>query len=129
MTDPTLRRILAVVCELAAAGAPVSPAQVVSRLSDEGQAALITELVELAQSIASKDEAFADCLRRVRVNARTRELANLREQLRAAQDAGLGGEVQRLLAEYQHRLAPATPHAEPLGAVPAGVSRESQRRV
>jgi replicative DNA helicase len=123
ISDPALRQILAVVCELAAAGHPVSPAKVVSRLSEAGQAARITALVELAQSAASKVEAFADCLRRVRTQTRARELANLREQMRTAQAAGLDAEVQRLLVEYQQRLASDAPTAEP-GAVPAGLSCE-----
>jgi DNA primase len=105
VTDPTLRRILTVVCELEAAGHPATPASVVSRLSEEGQGSLVAALVELAQSLSSKEDAWRDCLRRLHANTRTRELANLREQLQAAQDAGYELEVQRLLAEYQQRLS------------------------
>ena len=132
VTDPTLRRILAVVCELEAAGW-ATPAQVVSRLSEDGQGALVAELVELAQTVSSKEDAFEDCLRRVRTAARTRELANLREQIRAAQEARHEKEVKRLLAEYQGRLsmlpaagrAPAgAPRAAGAGlAIPAGSTR------
>ncbi|MBI2104223.1 MAG: DNA primase [Candidatus Omnitrophica bacterium] len=106
ITDPALRRILAVVCELAAAGLSASPAQVASRLSEEGQGAAVAELVELAGATPSKDEAFEDCARRIRAAARTRELAAMREQIQTAQEAGHEAEVQRLLAAYQHELAP-----------------------
>ena len=105
VTDPVLRRILSIVCELEAAGQPTTPAHVVSRLSGTGDSALVAALVELVQSIASPEDAFEDCVRRLHANTRKRELANLREQIRAAQDAGHDSEVQRLLAEYQRRLA------------------------
>ena len=104
VTDPHLRRILAVVCELGTAGLPATPAQVISRVSEEGQASLVTELVELAHSTSAKDSAFEDCLRRVRANTRKRELANIREQIQHEQDAGHDEHVQRLLVEYQNHL-------------------------
>jgi len=105
--DPHLRRILAVVCELAASGRPVSPAHVVSRLSGEGEGPLVSALVELAHSIPAKAEAFADGVRRLAAQARRRQLANLRDQIRAAQDAGHDQEVQRLLTVYQQELSTA----------------------
>ena len=105
VTDPGLRRILSVVCELQAAGHPATPAHVVSRLAEEGQAAAVSALAELAQSVPAGEAAFQDCVRRLQTNVRKRELANLREQIRAAQEAGHDGEVQRLLAEYQRRIS------------------------
>ena len=48
MTDLQLKRILETVCELEAAGRSATPAQVVSRLSDEGQAGLVAALVGAA---------------------------------------------------------------------------------
>jgi DNA primase len=119
VTDPALRRLLTVVCELEAAGEPATPAQVISRVSGEGQAALVTALVELAQTVAAKGEAFADCVRRIRQNTERREQLLLREQLRAAETAGNNLETQRLvrlLRERQQRLASAPRQA---GAVPA----------
>ena len=105
VTDPTLRQILSVVCELEAAGAAAHPARVVSRLSEEGQGAVVTELVELARSVEAKDEAFADCMRRVRAKTKQRDLAHLREQIQMAQDAGQEQQVHQLLAAYQQRLS------------------------
>ena len=106
VTDPTLRRLLGVVEELRAAGNLATPARVVSRLAEdkEAYAALVAELVELAQATPAKEEAFADCLRRLRVSARKRDQAQLRQQLQAAQEAGQEREVQRLLADYQTTL-------------------------
>jgi len=104
ITDPALRRILAVVCELEAAGHPASPAQVASRVSEEGQAALVAELVELGRSTPSRDEACGDCVRRIKAASRSRELAVMREQIQTAQQAGQDAEAQRLLAAYQHQL-------------------------
>jgi DNA primase len=104
VTDPTLRHILSVICELEAAGHATSPAQVVSRFSGEGQGVIVTSLVEFARSIEAKDEALDDCVRRLRASTRKRHLANLREQIRAAQDAGADAEVGRLLAEYQTQV-------------------------
>ena len=105
VTDPALQQILGVVGELEAAGRPATPAHVVSRLPESGQGALVSALVELAQATAAKDDALQDCLRRIRANTRKRELANVREQIRAAQDAGHESEVERLLADYQQRLS------------------------
>jgi DNA primase len=117
ITDPILRRVLEVVCELAAAGRPATPAHVVSRLLEEGQGGLVTELVELAQSLASKEDAFDDCLRRLRAEVGERVRAQLREHIRAAHEAGEEREVRRLMAEYQRRL-PVMPKAAP--AAPNG---------
>ncbi|OGX29478.1 MAG: DNA primase [Omnitrophica WOR_2 bacterium RIFCSPHIGHO2_02_FULL_67_20] len=109
LSDPAVRQILAVVGELSAGGQTVSPAHVISRLSaaqtEVGPAALVTELVELAQSVSARDEAFEDCARRLESRARSHELLLLRERIRAAQDAGHERDVTQLLAEYQQRLA------------------------
>ena len=102
--DPALRRILTVVDELATAGRSVSPAAVVSRLLEEGLGSLVSALVEVAQSLPSKTEAWQDGIRRLESARRRRELAVLREQIRTVQDAGHATEAQRLLAEYQRRL-------------------------
>ena len=110
LTEPALRRILAVVSELQATGHAATPAQVVSRLSEEGSGALVSELVERAQSVMSKDEALEDCVHRLQMNTHKRHLAKLREQMRIAQEAGHEAKVQRLLAEYQERLS-AVPRA------------------
>ncbi len=105
ITDETLRAILAVVCELASANHPATPAQVISRLSEEGQGELVTALVELAQSVLVKDEAFDDCVTRLQRSRRNRTLAYLRDQLRTAEEAGQEQDVRRLLSDYQHVLA------------------------
>ena len=120
LTDPALRNILSVVCELAAAGHPATPASVVSRLPEGGDGALVTALVELAQTAASKDEAFEDCVRRLADNARKRERAKLQEQIRTAQEAGREAEVTRLVAEYQQQLAASRPATETNGKSGAG---------
>ena len=76
----------------------------VSRLSAVGQGAAVTELVTLAQSVSSKEEALDDCLRRLRHSANTRRLTSLREQIQTAQDAGREREMRTLLAEYQQHV-------------------------
>ncbi len=113
LSEPAVRRILVVVGELSAAGQVVSPAHVISRLSaaqtevgpEGAPAALVTELVELAQSVSARDEAFEECVRRLESRARAHELLLLRERMRAAQDAGHERDVTQLLAEYLQRLA------------------------
>ena len=120
IADPLLRRILEVVCELAATGHPATPAHVVSRLLDEGEGGPVAELVELAQSLSSKEEAFDDCLRRLRAEAGSRTRAQLREHIRTAHEAGQDVEVQRLLAEYQRHLP-----APPVGGAAAPRERAS----
>ncbi len=109
--DPALRRILSVVGELGEAGRPVAPAQVVSRLMEPGDGALLSALVELAQSVPSKDDAFEESVRRLSREAKDRQLAHLREQLEAAQTAGQDREVHRLLGEYQHQLVTSSKEA------------------
>jgi DNA primase len=101
MADPILRRIVEVVGELAARGHPTSPAHVVSRLLESGHGDIVAELVELAQSLASKDAAFEDCLKRLRATARKRVQARLREEIRLAHAAGREDDVKRLLSELQ----------------------------
>ena len=103
-SDATLRRILEVIAELDATGQAATPAHVVSRVLEDGYGALIGELVQLAQSIASKDEACEDGLRRLRAHAHHRELEALREQIRIAHEAGHETEVQELLTVYQQQF-------------------------
>ena len=104
VTDQALRDILSVVCELTSAAHAATPAQVISRLSEQGQGELVTALVELAQSVSLKDEAFEDCVKRLQAGQRKRELAQLRDQMRVAQDSGREQVVRQLLSDYQQLL-------------------------
>ena len=105
MTDPVLRRIVEVVGELAATGHPTSPARVVSRLLESGHGDVVAQLVELAQSLASKEAAFEDCLKRLRATAHKRVQERLREEIRLAHAAGREDDVKRLLNELQRQMA------------------------
>ena len=107
LTDPALLQIVDVVGELTAADQPATAAHVISRLADRESAALVTELVGLAQSVDARDQAFEESLRRLASRARRRELEELQEQLRAAQAAGQESDVHRLLTVIQHRLSTA----------------------
>ena len=89
LIDQDLRGILDVVGELAAAGQPVTPANVISRLADSHAAGLVTELVELAQeSVDVREKAIEDCLHRLFDRDQKREQGELQERLKAAQSAG-----------------------------------------
>jgi len=108
ITDGRLRRILAVICEMEEAeqGEPTA-AKVISRLDTEDMGGVVSELVELAQSVSAKEEALREGVQRLRSDARKRDLTHLREQLRAAEQRGQEREVERLLVRYQ-RLVKAT---------------------
>ena len=101
VTDPSLRQILRIICELDSRAHSATTAQVISRLSDTGQGSLVTALVELAQSVAAKAQALEDCIRRVQANTRKHHLKQLQEQIRIAQDSGNERTMQHLLTEYQ----------------------------
>lgn len=103
--DPALQRILQTAGELHARRSGVTPAQIASRLSEEGHGGLVGALVELAESVSAKGDALDDCLRRLQAGRRARELAALREAIQAAQTSGREDEMQRLLGQYQERLA------------------------
>ncbi len=118
LNDPTLTRVLGVIAELSAGGRAATSAQIVARCSEEDGGAAVAELLALAQSVASKDEAVDDCLRRLGAEATKRELAALREHIRAAQGAHRDADVERLLREYQERL---TETERPTASVAAGV--------
>jgi DNA primase len=98
LADPSLRRVIEVIDELREAGAPVTPAQVASRVAEDGLAGLVAELVELAQTIASRDAVFEECLQRLGKQARDQRRAVLLEQIRQAQSPQ---EQERLLKEFQ----------------------------
>jgi len=102
MTDGRLRRIVAVICEMqdAEQGTPTA-AKVISRLTSEEMAGLVSELVQLARSVPAKEEALRECVQRLRSDARKQDLTNLREQLRAAEQRGEAHEVEQLLVRYQ----------------------------
>ena len=104
VTDPTLRRILSLVEELEATGQGASPAQVVSRLSEEGLGGLVAELVGLGQSsIEAADTAFDDCVRRLQANARKQQLERLLEDLKIAQNQHDEDTVHQLLTEINQQ--------------------------
>ena len=102
--DPTLRRILGVVRDGVASEASMTAAQVVSRLTAEGQGAVVAALIELAHTVSSAEQALDECVRRLQANARKQELAELREHMVMAQRQQDEPAMQRLLADYQHRL-------------------------
>lgn len=102
--DPVLRRILAINCELFSTHNNVSPAQIASRLTEEGLGSAVSALVELAQPVSEKDSAMQDCCLRIQENVRKRQLKQLQEAIETAQKAGDDSEVQRLLAEYQRQV-------------------------
>ena len=103
--DAALREVLRIIGELASYGKAPTTAQVVSRLSAEGQPQLVGELLGLAESIAAKDAALTEVLRRLAEQARKRRLERVRERIRLAQEHGAATEAQELLAEYQQLLA------------------------
>ena len=100
LTDPALRRVLAVVSE-AAQGGRVQTAPVVSRLTAEGAGALASRLIELARTIPAKEQALRDCVRQIREKARRRRQEQLREQLQVAHAAGQERVVRELLVAIQ----------------------------
>ncbi len=110
LADPTVRRIVSVVAGGRRGGRPVTAAQIISRLSNEGGEATITALLELAQSITAKPEALDDCVRRVRRLAQERRRNESLEQLKAAEAAGQEEEIQRSLVAYQQRLREVSAH-------------------
>ncbi len=101
ITQPALRHILDVVQELLSTGVEPSPAQVISRLSEEGRGQLVTALVASVQSVDARAQAFDECVRRIHARSQERMLEQLRTQMKQAQDAGEETTVRRLLAEYQ----------------------------
>ena len=110
VSDPSLRQVLATVCEMRAGGhADPTPAQVISRMALQGAEAdgaaptdeLISGLVQLAQTITAKEAALRQSVQRILADAQRRRLAQLREQLRAAQQLGQDDNVNRLLVAYQ----------------------------
>ncbi len=106
ISDGRLRHILAMVSELQAAGHTPTPAQLISRLADAEASSLVSELVQSAQSVPHPDDAFRECLGRVRADAQKRKLSQLREQIRTAQQFGHEDEVARLLTTYQRLVKP-----------------------
>lgn len=112
LTDARLQRIVAVIGEMRAVSPTddPGPAQVISRLGDEEAAAVVSELVQLAQSVTHQDQAFQECVRRLQSKARQAQLAGLHTQLQAAQQAGRERDVAELLTQYQ-RLVKGASHA------------------
>ena len=112
ITDTMLRRILGAVGELhSSAKSDPTPAQLISRLAEEAEvAAVISELVQLAQSVAHRDQAFRDCVRRLQSKAHRERLTDLQRRLADAQQAGHEDDVTELLKQYQHvvKEAPAS---------------------
>lgn len=100
ITDPALKPIIRVIQEELQRGESVTTAQVISRLTQEGQGA-VADLFQLMESIqCPPEEAFADCIRRVKKKAvqslRDEKVKALREQ-----EAGNTDNAQQLLEEYQ----------------------------
>jgi len=109
-SDERLRQIVAVVGELREAHhGKLTPAQVISRLNDEtavpglsGEPGrLVSELVQLGDSVSNKDGAFQDCIKRLQASARKRQLDQLSEQIKAAEQGGQDQEIKRLLLSCQ----------------------------
>ena len=112
--DPQLRRIMLAIARLREDElAQMTPAQLMSRLTseqtdDQPIDQLISELVQLAQSIPSKDKVLRESLRRLQLDSQKRRLAELRQELHRAQELGREQELERLLSGYQ-QLAKGVP--------------------
>ncbi len=104
VTDPTLRRILAMTAEALAAGRPPTAAQLASRLSAQGLASIVGELMALAQTVAAKTAAFEECVKRLRAHARKVMQEQLQAQLHEAQARHDESTIRRLLTAYQGQL-------------------------
>ena len=100
--DARLRRVLCAVAEVRATqtGEP-EPAQIISRLEGQGMEPLVAELVELAQTVSSKEQAFRDCVDRLAADAHKRRVFSLRDRIQEAQRSGHEREVTQLLQDYQ----------------------------
>ena len=105
ITDPSLRPIIRLIDEQIRQTQDLTTAQIVSRLTQEGQAAVVVALFQLVEPIQSPEEAFADCLKRIKRKA----IQSLRDEklraLRFEQEAGNTDNAQRLLVEYQQLIA------------------------
>jgi len=105
ITDEQLRRIVAAVGEMRAMShADPTPAQVISRFADDEPAVMVAELVQLAQTVAHRDQAFQECVRRLKSKARQERLAGLQTKLATAQQAGRERDVSELLKQYQQMV-------------------------
>ena len=102
VSDGRLRQLLITVGQIRSTQeAEPTPAQVISRLAEPEGGALVSELVEMAQSVADRDGAWRDCVKRLQASGRKRQLAELRQRLGEAQDGGRESDVVRLLNQYQ----------------------------
>ena len=105
VTDVRLRRVLATIGEMRAVsrGDP-EPAQIISRLTDDGDAACVSELVQLVQSVTHHDQVFRECVHRLQSKARQLRMTELQVKLNTAQRAGRDQEVTELLRHYQQLI-------------------------
>ena len=103
ISDERLRRVLAVVrAQQEAGAASMTPAQLISRLTEDGIGSLVSELAELAQAVPNRDDAFRSCVARLRLEARKRQRDVLLTQLKTAeQQRGHEREVDELLTSIQ----------------------------
>jgi len=106
--DSRLRRLLQAIAELPDEElAHTSAAGLMARLAagdPDGQVdtdRLISELVQLAQSITSREQGLDEAIRRMRADDRQRRLAELRQAIHRAQELGQEQELGRLLSGYQ----------------------------
>lgn len=105
VTDLSLRKMLSLIgqwCEQQV----ITAAQIVSRLGTNGEKATAAALVELAQTVLSKEEALEDCIRRLKAAAHKRQLQLLRQRIEVAQTQGQQEETHELLTAYQQFLKP-----------------------
>ena len=65
---------------------------------------MVSELVQLAQTVAHRDQAFQECVRRLKSKARQERLAGLQTKLATAQQAGRERDVSELLKQYQQMV-------------------------
>ena len=102
ISDERLHRVLAVVRADRETGAvSTTPAQLISRLTEDGLGPLVSELIELAQTVPNRDEAFRSCVARLRLEARKRQRDVLLTQLKTAEESGREREVAELLTSIQ----------------------------
>jgi DNA primase len=87
-----------------AEGQALTAAQVVSRLAQAGRGASAQGLLALTRGVDSPEAVLEECVRRLREEARARQLRELRRQLQEAQASRDEAGVARLLSTYQRQI-------------------------
>jgi DNA primase len=103
--DSSIRDVVSAVFKLRKDNKDVTPSRLINHLSESPEAAaLITEAVNLAESVGDKEKALSDCIARIKKDNLRERMTLIQDAIRSAHNQKNEAKVSELVSEYNELM-------------------------